>query len=1418
MLAKGVISSIDFSSNTCKVRIPQFETVNSDPIILDATISITPGIYNGYKENDVVWVAFENNMLEHPVVIGKLFLGTAKENEDPRGTINCLISTTAQKANIPQDTVLTNEVNQDTPNTQVPYTNINEIANKLNDVDVNLEYSVKDIDNRIKMKVNAVDGNKDKGWGWELSPSGWKITSGKDEVFAINEDGMTVKNRGHIGQFIIGEEHECTAVLDELKQPTVQSGIYTDGYYKSFEEYGKNNYNYYLASSQYQPKYHIIVRQENFNDQTKFNTNNILEKYFLKNISGGVTEQIVTELSIDNESIVSTDISPTETKYISSQSDVGVVLEHHDFDNDLICFGNKIVNSETNETIFTYVDNLYYIRDIGDSSWLVDTNSSSYKFEVTGGDLPTSGFNTSALYLQCVPNVDIEQCIKKDGDSYYYNYKDIENTGSSADIYISCKQFSNDDASNFKSHMEEIYTEATSVTATLLDYLDSSETKPTYKCILKLNVVFADSTEIVAYFIKLTINNDFLIYLTTNTKNYQYTRSEKPKTGVYLGTDGIRIGDFSVSAKGHATLGSITLNDLQATSLAKNNLQDGNKNAIDCNIADFKINPGDYAFKMRLEDLRKLTKNPDENPSIVSQLKNKLNLICGDTFKINSSNADRYMQRGEYSLYCEEYAYSDLDKYVSPFYLGLKPIGSLLKPETTYTASIKISKVDSNVSDVDKVFMAYYDSQYNKIIIGSSYASFLKANESSYLFFTFETPDQISTNARIFIIGFTEVSTSRWFWDFTTTTNLLISRIKVEQGETPSTFSYSMNDTLIGTLGISVTINYTDTESELDQKFAVGNTGTIQDQTSASKLQEGDTFIISAVSSDTNSKYTVFCVCLEADLLTGNISYRVANVQKIGANKIAQNLYYKTDDATFAGRTPLETSVSPSNCSETMLLADSSGHFVYAATATKLDAATSSWAWTEYSKWVVVNTSDSILSILADEDVKLIYKDLDTNNYYLSVDKIKASELTVNKVLVKDGNKTLLDAGVSSANSVLIGGLTVGEKSLSNANYKIDENGLNFYSGKILLNNNVEIGTGSTYDYIYSNGNKPFKIYNNAGAGIEFSVDTATTYTAKVKTTAAVYTEDWDGGASWAASRGSNSDNPWMRKITMKLFCSLEDTNGNRVAWNGTVPITYNISYDYYPAGTNPDIKDLTFLSPDTLDAARTSEMAAYKQSKALGNQTVSVQLTNGYGETTIVVSEVQEFYNYSRGSFKGSCIYIANYHWIIKNTVSFGWHTEPEYTFSVGGGNILYSIGSINPSTDSTNMLGSSTNRWNSVYASQGVITSSDERLKKDIEAINQDNRFDILFDKLRPVSYALIDGDTGRRHSGFVAQEVEKALKESSIDTHDFAGLIIDNKNDRYGLRYSEFISLNTSQIQKLKKRVSELEEKLNKLEKGE
>jgi len=54
MVTKGIIKTLDLTGNTCTVRLPLFETAGNDHIIGTATISNTPGSYNGYKEGDVV--------------------------------------------------------------------------------------------------------------------------------------------------------------------------------------------------------------------------------------------------------------------------------------------------------------------------------------------------------------------------------------------------------------------------------------------------------------------------------------------------------------------------------------------------------------------------------------------------------------------------------------------------------------------------------------------------------------------------------------------------------------------------------------------------------------------------------------------------------------------------------------------------------------------------------------------------------------------------------------------------------------------------------------------------------------------------------------------------------------------------------------------------------------------------------------------------------------------------------------------------------------------------------------------------------------------------------------------------------------------------------------------------------------------
>lgn len=137
----------------------------------------------------------------------------------------------------------------------------------------------------------------------------------------------------------------------------------------------------------------------------------------------------------------------------------------------------------------------------------------------------------------------------------------------------------------------------------------------------------------------------------------------------------------------------------------------------------------------------------------------------------------------------------------------------------------------------------------------------------------------------------------------------------------------------------------------------------------------------------------------------------------------------------------------------------------------------------------------------------------------------------------------------------------------------------------------------------------------------------------------------------------------------------------------------------------------------------------------------------------------------------------------------------------------------------------------------SAGTTNLSDRNLKKDFEGFS--DAHDIFFDKLNPTTYKYILGSSGRSHFGYITQEVEEALEEAGLTTKDFGGVNIvkltsretekddvtgevkdvedsaDNYlldkgiDEQHNLVYTEFISLNTWQIQKLKKRVNEQDE---------
>lgn len=129
---------------------------------------------------------------------------------------------------------------------------------------------------------------------------------------------------------------------------------------------------------------------------------------------------------------------------------------------------------------------------------------------------------------------------------------------------------------------------------------------------------------------------------------------------------------------------------------------------------------------------------------------------------------------------------------------------------------------------------------------------------------------------------------------------------------------------------------------------------------------------------------------------------------------------------------------------------------------------------------------------------------------------------------------------------------------------------------------------------------------------------------------------------------------------------------------------------------------------------------------------------------------------------------------------------------------------------------LGTSGWLWGDIYAANGTINTSDRNRKTDISY--DMSRYEAIFDALKPANFKMIDGTSGRTHTGFISQDIEDALAPCGLTSIDFATFIKSPKVDEdgkviegeyvYGLRYDELIALMVAQIQSLKKRVADLE----------
>lgn len=106
MILKAFITELPYGDeNIFKVRIPFLEDNTTNEMIFDALLCNQPGEYSGYNVGDCVFVSFENEKLNTPIILGKLYV--SQDKELPTYHILNELNVTG-RATLPENTVIGN--------------------------------------------------------------------------------------------------------------------------------------------------------------------------------------------------------------------------------------------------------------------------------------------------------------------------------------------------------------------------------------------------------------------------------------------------------------------------------------------------------------------------------------------------------------------------------------------------------------------------------------------------------------------------------------------------------------------------------------------------------------------------------------------------------------------------------------------------------------------------------------------------------------------------------------------------------------------------------------------------------------------------------------------------------------------------------------------------------------------------------------------------------------------------------------------------------------------------------------------------------------------------------------------------------------------------------------------------------------
>lgn len=435
-----------------------------------------------------------------------------------------------------------------------------------------------------------------------------------------------------------------------------------------------------------------------------------------------------------------------------------------------------------------------------------------------------------------------------------------------------------------------------------------------------------------------------------------------------------------------------------------------------------------------------------------------------------------------------------------------------------------------------------------------------------------------------------------------------------------------------------------------------------------------------------------------------------------------------------------------------------------------------------------------------------------------SVPKSEASA----SISAAEGRAKRREAEIKELNDVISSGLGMN---------KIEVGGKTYYSDASDLNNATYIITmnsgGFAYTYDWNNGNPTWQ----GGLGRDGNLIINRLSALKIRTnqleTDAIQSSNYERTAGSAYSNDGSFFDLGIGQLITPNFSITRNQAGfwSAIAKNIEITDGGDISAD------SAEINDVRFKNTNQddflmkyIDASAETRTVNFSTSYFIHGNLIIVDVVADNPvpvDTSVRISvlyrnnnglrirqaDVTIYADATRGSVTlntGSPVTAVEGHGVVPSSIEY--HTGPTANRGIGINASLIPLGSAGDL--GKNVAGYI---WRDLFIQNAPSVVSDRNEKNTIEELK--DKYSAMFDLLRPVRFKMNNGTSDRFHTGMIAQDVEGAMDEAGVSSNDFAGLIkTENPKDgtvSYGLRYEEFIALCIDQIQKLKKRVEELEE---------